>query len=67
MLTTTKERLQNASGKIMTFEGTCSKLVQFRNTIAKIQFYVKEGTGTNLLGMDWIQKSGLAKAYVVFS
>ena len=35
MLTMTKERLyiRNASGKIMTFVGTCLKLVQFRNTI----------------------------------
>ena len=66
MLTTTKERLRDASGKIMTFVGTCSKLVQFRNTIAEIQFFVKEGTGTNLLGMNWIQKAGLAKACVDF-
>ena len=66
MLTNTKERLRNASGKIMTFVGMCSKLVQLRNTIAEIQFFVKEGTGTNLLEMDWIQKAGLATECVDF-
>ena len=50
----------------MTFKEICGKTVQFRNSLADIQFYVKEGVGTNLLGMDWIRKVGLATTCIEF-
>ena len=40
--------------------------MQFRNSLADIQLYVKEGVGTNLLGMDWIRKVGLAITCIEF-
>jgi hypothetical protein len=50
----------------MSFKGICLKQVEFRNTVTETQFSIKEGTGTNLLGMDWIQKNGLAKSCLLF-
>ncbi len=64
-LLTSEGRLQNASGKVMPFKGTCAKTVQFRKLLADIQFYVKEGVGTNRLVMDWI-KVGLATTGIKF-
>ena len=40
--------------------------MQFRNTLADIQFYVKVWVGTNLLGMDWIRKVELATTCIEF-
>ena len=50
----------------MRFKGICGKTVQFRNSLADTQFYVKEGVGSNLLGMDWIKKLGLAITCIEF-
>ena len=50
----------------MKFKGICAKTVQFRNSLADIQFCVKEGVGTNLVGMDWIRKVGLATTCIEF-
>ena len=40
--------------------------MHFRNSLADIQFCVKEGVGTNLVEMDWIKKVGLATTCIEF-
>ena len=47
-----REQLQNASGQIMRFKGMMTGKVRFCNNLAPIQFYVRQGKGSNLLGMD---------------
>ena len=55
-----REQLRNASGQIMRFKGMMTGQVRFCNNLAPIQFYVKQGTGSNLLGMVWVKKDGMA-------
>ena len=50
----------------MTFKRICNKTVQLRNSLADIQFYVKEGVEINLLGMNWIRKFGFATTCIDF-
>ena len=54
-----REQLRNASGRIMRFKGMMTGQVRFCNNPAPIQFYVKQGKGSNLLGMDWVKKVGM--------
>ena len=65
-LSATTDKLRNASGKLMIFKGTVKKQVRFRNSIMEVLFYVKHGRGSNLLGMDWIKKTGLLNACAEF-
>ena len=55
-----REQLRNASRRIMTFNGMMTGQVRFCNNLAPIQFYVRQGKGSNLLGMDWVKKVGMA-------
>ena len=55
-----REQLQNASGRIMRFKDMMTGQVRFCNNLAPIQFYVRQGKGSNLLEMDWVKKVGMA-------
>ena len=59
-----REQLRNASGRIMRFKGMMTGQVRFCNNLAPIQFYVRQGKGSNLLGMDWVKKVGSATVCV---
>ena len=48
------------------FKGTFTGLVKFGDTRLEILFYVKNGEGANLSGMDWIKKTGLDGACISF-
>ena len=65
-LSASQGRIRNASGKVITFKEICARTVQFGNSLADIQFYAKERVETNLLGMDWIRKVGLATTCIEF-
>ncbi len=47
-----REQLRNASGRIMRFKGMMTGQVRFCNNLVPIQFYVRQGKGSNLPGMD---------------
>ena len=57
------ERLRNALCAIMSFMVTFKHFVRFCNTETSIQFFVKKGGCTNLLGMNLLKKIGLARLY----
>ena len=44
----------------MRFKGMMTGQVRFCNNLASIQFYVRQGKGSNVLGMDWVKKVGMA-------
>ena len=55
-----RKQLRNASGQIIRFKGMMTGQVRFCNNLAPIPFYVRQGKGSNLLGMDWVKKVGMA-------
>ena len=55
-----REQQRNASSRIMRFKGMMTGQVRFCNNVAPMQFYVRQGKGSNLLGMDWVKKVGMA-------
>ena len=54
------EHLRNASRRLMKFKGIFATIISYQGYEALVKLYVRHGTGSNLLGMDWIREVGLS-------
>ncbi|XP_062521509.1 uncharacterized protein LOC134196409 [Corticium candelabrum] len=61
------EHLQNALGRLMKFKGVFTIIISYRGYEVAVKLYGRHGTGSNLLGMDWIREvwlSGICIEYL---
>ena len=65
-LSEAKKYLRNASGKLMILKRVFTATTSYCSHSTLIQFYIRYGQGSNLLGMDWVKVIGLSQVFGSF-